>query len=629
MFLFPSSRARSFLITSVIALGLMATMLAVPSTAQTNSQPDKAPTVAPGDWCGTQQIYELKYHQKHGKSPEACFQYGPCDEPPVRDSWQPDGSPDYVVRLMIHIIAEDDGSNPFSDTALIVDHMERINNDYASTGIQFIYEINHINETDWRFLDENEISAMKAATAVAPDSFLNVWPTDVNFSYSFGTFPWDSDALTAQGGIVMGEFHWLGGANSVFAHEVGHCLGLWHVFHGVSEVSECGACYEYVGAPASEADLLGDFCSDTRTTPLNRECEDPPGTDPCTDSAWVNTPWSNYMGYAGEFCLDTFTPQQSGRMRCWTAQLDGWLLPLAVRSENTFGPAPLEVDFLASTHKEVTSWDWDFGEGGTSTADSLAYTYTQPGYHTVSLDLTSGGDVYDTVFPGMVSAYADTMWIDSIEVSGPGEIAVQVSARNYLPLTRMTIPVTWQGDVDMDYLGYTVSGLRTENLDATTLNYSEFLKRVAVEITSGTNPALDPGTGAILTLRFMVNSIADGETNPIIFTTWGSFEAGFASYAGDYPAQLRDGAVLFDPGCCTGLSVGNVDGSPDQQVTIGDLSKLIDHLFLSLDPLDCIEEGDLDLSGQPEPQPGDVTVADLTVMVDHLFISLSPLPPCP
>jgi hypothetical protein len=59
-------------------------------------------------------------------------------------------------------------------------------------------------------------------------------------------------------------------------------------------------------------------------------------------------------------------------------------------------------------------------------------------------------------------------------------------------------------------------------------------------------------------------------------------------------------------------------------VTLADLTVLIDHLYISLMPLDCPKAGNLDLSSD-----GLVTMGDLTAMIDHLFISLSPLPPCP
>jgi hypothetical protein len=48
----------------------------------------------------------------------------------------------------------------------------------------------------------------------------------------------------------------------------------------------------------------------------------------------------------------------------------------------------------------------------------------------------------------------------------------------------------------------------------------------------------------------------------------------------------------------------------------------VDHLFLSLDPLCCIDEADLDLSGE-------VDVTDLSILIDNQFLTLTPLDPCP
>jgi len=86
--------------------------------------------------------------------------------------------------------------------------------------------------------------------------------------------------------------------------------------------------------------------------------------------------------------------------------------------------------------------------------------------------------------------------------------------------------------------------------------------------------------------------------------------------------QDTDGDGVGDACCC--LFIGNIDRSPDGLVTMGDLTVLIDHLFITLTLLPCPEEGNVDLSTD-----GLVTMGDLTVLIDHLFITLTPLPPCP
>jgi hypothetical protein len=75
--------------------------------------------------------------------------------------------------------------------------------------------------------------------------------------------------------------------------------------------------------------------------------------------------------------------------------------------------------------------------------------------------------------------------------------------------------------------------------------------------------------------------------------------------------------------CCTCPTMGNLDESTDCFVGMGDLTVLIDHLFITLNPLTCPDAANMDLS--PD---GFVGMGDLTVLIDHLFITLAPLHPC-
>jgi len=120
---------------------------------------------------------------------------------------------------------------------------------------------------------------------------------------------------------------------STLPHEVGHCLGLWHTFHGVSEVSCTSPCYERVHPSDSlsyirEYNLLGDLSGDTPSTPQNYLCGNPSGSDckqpPTPWDRYGYTGWHNIMGYSRydaqnnpEKCRTVFTPQQENRMRCY------------------------------------------------------------------------------------------------------------------------------------------------------------------------------------------------------------------------------------------------------------------------------------------------------------------------
>jgi hypothetical protein len=93
------------------------------------------------------------------------------------------------------------------------------------------------------------------------------------------------------------------GKTDSLVHEFGHNLGLWHVHHGISEMTCSDPCLEV--SPSLE---LGDLCEDTGPTPQNDhlQCKDPGpvATDVCGMSVFENTPYKNYMGYTSKFMFN-------------------------------------------------------------------------------------------------------------------------------------------------------------------------------------------------------------------------------------------------------------------------------------------------------------------------------------
>ena len=84
------------------------------------------------------------------------------------------------------------------------------------------------------------------------------------------------------------------------------------------------------------------------------------------------------------------------------------------------------------------------------------------------------------------------------------------------------------------------------------------------------------------------------------------------------------GALPVDPTCdlpcCTAFR-GNINCDPLDAVDIADISTLIDNQFLTLTPLCCQEEADLD-------ENGTIDVTDLSILIDSQFLTLRRLPAC-
>lgn len=286
-----------------------------------------------GDWCGTTTRYLSANSSRYDKALADCPIEGPCDVPTMRDSFHPSTSDSMTwLKIMIHIFRNSDGSSPAASAATVVSQMKELNKDFFPARIQFSYDWRFVDDTRYRSMSEDEFFPMKNQYAIDPQHQLNVFVGYVEASYSYGTFPWDPDCLTNQGGIVMTTPHFVGD-ESTLAHEVGHCLGLWHTFHGVSEVGPgCGGCRER--SDGFETDFTGDFCSDTRPTPTNNFCMELTGMDLCSGTPWAPTPLSNFMGYSGSYCWDRFSEQQKGRMHCWlNTVLVSWRCSAGVDSD--------------------------------------------------------------------------------------------------------------------------------------------------------------------------------------------------------------------------------------------------------------------------------------------------------
>jgi sugar lactone lactonase YvrE len=74
--------------------------------------------------------------------------------------------------------------------------------------------------------------------------------------------------------------------------------------------------------------------------------------------------------------------------------------------------------------------------------------------------------------------------------------------------------------------------------------------------------------------------------------------------------------------CCIGAT-GNVDGDAGDVVNLTDLTQLINHLFVTFQPLDCPAEANT--NGDAGMQ---VTLSDVTQLVNYLFVTFEPLADC-
>jgi PKD repeat protein len=91
----------------------------------------------------------------------------------------------------------------------------------------------------------------------------------------------------------------------------------------------------------------------------------------------------------------------------------------------TSGTAPLTVQFTDTSTGSPTGWSWDFGDGGTSTAQNPSHAYTAAGTYTVGLTASNAGGSDTVTRTGLISvnsASPDTGY-EGGSTSGAGNAA--------------------------------------------------------------------------------------------------------------------------------------------------------------------------------------------------------------
>jgi plastocyanin len=97
----------------------------------------------------------------------------------------------------------------------------------------------------------------------------------------------------------------------------------------------------------------------------------------------------------------------------------------------------------------------------------------------------------------------------------------------------------------------------------------------------------------------------------------------FPYHCSVHPFTMIDTIFMNEPTTCCSGRVGDPNGMGGDEPTIGDVSVLIDALFITGNesPVSCLGEGDINQSGGANPVYADITIGDISILIDYLFIT--------
>ena len=191
----------------------------------------------------------------------------------------------------------------------------------------------------------------------------------------------------------------------------------------------------------------------------------------------------------------------------------------------TSGDAPLDVSFTDQSTNNPTSWSWDFGDGGTSTAQNPSHTYNTAGTYTVKLTATNdcGSDTQTKVdYITVTEPSANpTMHVDNITVVKEsffvftrGNATVRIVDENGNPVSGATVSGEWSGSAtdtdefttDSNGEGSAVSNWKfgggeftfcVTNVTKSGYTYDEAANNMTCASTDGSSSSIVPSNGDV------------------------------------------------------------------------------------------------------------------------------------
>ena len=274
-------------------------------------------------------------------------------------------------------------------------------------------------------------------------------------------------------------------------------------------------------------------------------------------------------------------------------------------SDHQIGPAPFAVQFYDSSTLPSTIFDWDFGDGYTSSDQNPVHEYTSIGAFDVSLTIENEGNQISRTNPNYIITVADTIVYSGDTLRAGIPLTVTINLTNTQPLRQMYIPLDWsEGSSGLVYEGFSAAGLRTDGFN---------ISRVAA-VTGGAffnlytfGDFLPPGSGPVLEVYFEVPSNTPEQYVVLDSATISSRSLTLFGDGFDYQPVVQSGAAVIDS-----LVAG--DANDDGTLNIADAAFIIKYIFDGTEVPNPLTSGDAN-------GDGDVNIADASHLINYIFFN--------
>ena len=206
----------------------------------------------------------------------------------------------YVFDIFVHVIRDASG-NGFNKETVSLDILNTLNVHYSQANISFYLRGNEYIDSDSYNNFTSNLETYLFNENPHNDAIDIYVLSDDNYWNKGGL----AQDILSTACIINDSYY----NTPVMAHEVGHCLGLYHTHHGtVNETGDSNQCKELVDG--SNSDVCGDYITDTPADPRVWNGCEYNGNASDANGDYYNPDPTNIMSYAAPECLSNFTEKQ-------------------------------------------------------------------------------------------------------------------------------------------------------------------------------------------------------------------------------------------------------------------------------------------------------------------------------
>lgn len=298
-----------------------------------------------------------------------------------------------TLNVFVHVIRSSGGVG-FNKESVSQTVINKLNSYYSAAKINFFLTGNEYIDSDW-YNNSDKSYCKEICTQNSHANAIDIYVLSSGAGWDVAG---KAEQIISSACVIQSYYY----EKLSVAHEVGHCLGLYHTHHG-TYIKE-GGTPELVDG--SNSAIAGDYMTDTPADPNEWNfIGEYMGTNTDANGDYYHPDPTNLMSYSWAYNQNIFTPEQIAKMRGIILQSD--IVNKTIHQKQIIGlkhfsrTANYSLDILNTDESvtwKVTAYSLGKSTNATYTTSTLTLSSTESTYYEIVAQIISPNGSKSVVF---------------------------------------------------------------------------------------------------------------------------------------------------------------------------------------------------------------------------------------